>query len=115
MVPPAPGRLSMTMPCPRIDVRRCPMRRAITSAGPAGAKPTTILIGRLGNVCADAMPLAAQATATMAQRKVGLASMAVIPDFILSKVHRPRLEGRGQANCVRSEERRVGKEWRGRV
>src|SRR6516225_7781024 len=79
MVPPAPGRLSMTMLCPRIDVRRCPIRRAITSAGPAGAKPTTILIGRLGNVCADAMPLAAQATATMAQRNVGLASMPLFP------------------------------------
>src|SRR5262249_46072500 len=82
MVPPAPGRLSMTMLCPRIDVRRCPIRRAITSAGPAGAKPTTILTGLLGNVCADAMPLAAQATATMPLRNVGLASMAVAPDFI---------------------------------
>src|SRR6516225_7481180 len=71
MVPPAPGRLSMTMLCPRIDVRRCPIRRAITSAGPAGAKPTTILIGRLGNVCADAMPLAAQATASLTLRDGG--------------------------------------------
>jgi len=63
------------------------MRRAITSAGPAGAKPTTILIGRLGNVCDDAIPPAAQAIATIAHSNVGLASTAVTPDFIPSKVH----------------------------
>src|SRR5262245_65676868 len=80
----------MTMLFPSINVRRCPIRRAITPAGPAGAKPTTTLIGRLANVCADAMPLAAQATATMAQRNVGLASMGVALDFALARASKDR-------------------------
>ena len=33
----------------------------MTSAGPPGAKPTTILIGLLGKLCAQALPPAAQA------------------------------------------------------
>ena len=52
---------------------RCPMSRAITSAGPPGAKPTTIRIGLVGKVCADALPLAPQAAATQRTNKRPLA------------------------------------------
>src|ERR1700704_456749 len=83
IVPPAPGRLSMTTLCPRIALTRCPIRRARTSAGPPGAKPTTSRMGFVGKACADAVPLAAQATqapSAIERRSVRLLSMAVAPE-----------------------------------
>src|SRR3982074_3247999 len=82
IVPPAPGRLSMTTLCPRIALTRCPIRRAMTSAGAPGAKPTTSRMGFVGKACADA-PRAAQATqapTAIERRSVRLLSTAVAPE-----------------------------------
>src|SRR3954463_16280657 len=79
MVPPAPGLLSMTTLCPSVPEMRWPMRRAITSAGPPGAKPTTIRIGLLGNDCADALPPSPQAAASSAHTNIRLLTTVLLP------------------------------------
>src|SRR4029078_10601369 len=48
MLEPAPGRLSITIGCPRPRESGSPSVRATKSAAPAGANPTTSLIGRDG-------------------------------------------------------------------
>jgi hypothetical protein len=48
MLPPPPGRLSMTTGWPRIFSSLRPTMRASTSLGPPGVKATTSVIGRAG-------------------------------------------------------------------
>jgi hypothetical protein len=45
MVPPAPGRFSMTICCPRLIAMRCEIARARMSVAPAGGKATIRRIG----------------------------------------------------------------------
>src|SRR4051794_9398290 len=45
---------SMTMGCFSVALIELPSRRAITSPGPPAENGTTIVIGRLGNSCANA-------------------------------------------------------------
>src|SRR5436190_2915774 len=65
MLPPAPARLSTTTGWPRISVSCCPVRRAMMSAGPPGAKGITKRTGLAGQVCACADVTAASASAMM--------------------------------------------------
>ena len=58
---------------------RWPISRAITSAGPPGAKPTTMRIGLLGNDCADALPLSPQAAASSAHTNIRLLTTILLP------------------------------------
>jgi hypothetical protein len=48
MLPLAPGRLSMMKGWPSRSDSHWPMRRALRSFGPPGAKPTTMRTGRDG-------------------------------------------------------------------
>jgi hypothetical protein len=45
---PAPGRFSMMNCCPSRSDSHCPIRRAMMSAPPPGAKPTMMRTGRDG-------------------------------------------------------------------
>src|SRR5678816_3399038 len=54
MVPPAPGRLSMTMVWPSCSASLRPSMRAAISVPPLGAKPTITRIDLLGYACASA-------------------------------------------------------------
>src|SRR6266853_1353336 len=51
---PAPGLLSTMMPWPSARVSGSLIARAMISAAPPGAKPTTRRIGLVGYVCAEA-------------------------------------------------------------
>src|SRR4051812_46923731 len=52
MLPPAPGRLSITNCWPRASDSFCPTRRASTSVVPPGAKGTSNRTGLAGYACA---------------------------------------------------------------
>ena len=49
----APGRFSITTPCPQSSDSFCPTIRMLTSVGPPAGNGTTILTGRLGKLCAS--------------------------------------------------------------
>src|SRR5687768_12155370 len=51
MLPPAPGRLSITIVWPSPSESRVARRRAMVSLAPPGAKPSTTRIGRSGYFC----------------------------------------------------------------
>src|SRR5256885_14008154 len=73
MFPPAPARFSTMMLCPMFSESFLTMMRAVMSAPPPGAKPTTMLTGRLGKTpCAS--PNAGQANARTATRILGMIS-----------------------------------------
>src|SRR3954453_12181240 len=55
------------------------MSRAITPAGPPGAKPTTIRIGLPGNDCADALPPSPKAAASSAHTNIPLLTTVLLP------------------------------------
>src|SRR5205085_3845082 len=55
MLPPAPVTFSTTTVCPRLFVIRSAMIRAIVSVGPPAENGTTIVTGRVGKFCADAV------------------------------------------------------------
>jgi hypothetical protein len=48
ILPPAPGRFSVTKDWPRWSVSHCPISRAVMSTPPPAAKPATIFTGRVG-------------------------------------------------------------------
>jgi hypothetical protein len=54
ILPPAPGRFSMTNRCPRRSDSHWPMRRASTSMAWPAANPTNGCTGRTGYACAHA-------------------------------------------------------------
>src|SRR5258708_31231920 len=54
ILPPAPARFSTTNCWPRLSPIFWLSRRAMTSVGPPGAKPTSTLTGLLGYACAAA-------------------------------------------------------------
>ena len=58
---PAPGRLSTMTPWPSTRVSGSLIVRAMMSAAPPGAKPTTRRIGLVGYDCADAAHAASRA------------------------------------------------------
>src|SRR5687767_4623019 len=55
MLPPAPGRLSTVTGWPSASERRLAMMRDVVSVPPPGAKPTSMVIGRVGQDCASAL------------------------------------------------------------
>src|SRR5205085_10374927 len=55
MLPPAPVTFSTTTVCPRLFVIRSAMIRAIVPVGPPAENGTTIVTGRVGKFCADAV------------------------------------------------------------
>src|SRR5260221_12895677 len=65
MSPPAPARFSTTTCWPRSSPSAGAMMRAVVSVPPPGSKPTTVVMGLLGNPCAntqaDAVPKTASA------------------------------------------------------
>ena len=61
--PPAPGLFSTTTGCPSATDSFSLIVRARMSVVPPGAKGTMYLIGLLGQVCAYALPAAANAAA----------------------------------------------------
>src|SRR6185295_13368849 len=52
MLPPAPARFSTTTCWPRFSPRNLATTRATVSVPPPGSKPTTMVIGLDGKVCA---------------------------------------------------------------
>src|SRR4051812_28945364 len=54
MSPPAPARFSTTTCWPRSSPSAGAMMRAVVSVPPPGSKPTTVVMGLLGNPCANA-------------------------------------------------------------
>src|SRR5438105_8568699 len=66
MSPPAPARFSTTTCWPRSSPSAGAMMRAVVSVPPPGSKPTTVVMGLLGNPCANAP--AAKASAATAAR-----------------------------------------------
>src|SRR5207302_11271568 len=93
----APGRFSITTGCPQSWLMVWPIRRATMSLGPPAGKGTIIRIGRLGKLADGSSSAAAAPDAEIARlaasRKRTARAIAPPGDF-------------------RSEERRVGKEWR---
>src|SRR3954469_25342897 len=55
MSPPAPERFSTTTCCPRSSDSVGAMMRAVVSVPPPGSKPTTVVTGLAGKVCACAL------------------------------------------------------------
>src|SRR5262245_55811578 len=84
MPPPAPT-FSTTTGCPRISARRDAMMRPNTSPGPPAPNGTTMVTGRIGQVCAaagvhDAISAAAAASVLM----LGTGLLAVLIDSRLN-------------------------------
>jgi hypothetical protein len=65
-LPPAPGRFSTTNDWPSRSESHCAIRRALMSAAPSAAKPTTMRTGRVGQVCARAVRARAASAGTPA-------------------------------------------------
>src|SRR5688572_4467618 len=84
MLEPAPGRLSMTIDWPRARESGSLSVRATKSAAPAGANPTTSLIGLFGYGCACSGPAAAHRIAAVAMRR----SIRLLPDVLPEKRQR---------------------------
>src|SRR5262245_33028280 len=57
-MPPAPPTFSMMICWPSVSLMRAPRMRAMVSTGPPAAYGTTILIGRVGQLCACAGAIA---------------------------------------------------------
>src|ERR1700682_310165 len=72
MLPPAPGRLSMTTGWPHASVSFCPIARATTSSEPPAGKGTTRRIGLVGYACAVATVgiIVAAATSTAGKSRL---------------------------------------------
>src|SRR3954469_11062838 len=73
MLPPAPVTFSTTTVWPRLLVMRSAMMRPMVSVGPPAEKGTTIVIGFVGNFCAEA----ALAVRTSASAKSRMPFIAV--------------------------------------
>src|SRR5689334_13474461 len=92
MLPPAPVVLSMTSGWPRLFRMRSPMIRASVSVGPPAENGTTIVIGREGYGCADAMELTAIVANASTTNSVfmGLLLLFAIQDLDLHVTSRAR-------------------------
>src|SRR6266540_2540374 len=87
MAPPAPARFSTTMLWPRYSASLLCMTRATVSVPPPGAKPTTMVTGRVGYVCADAFGAAARAVNAIAM----VTAFLIPPPSNVSRFLRPVL------------------------
>src|SRR5512138_2492487 len=65
MVPPAPARFSTTTCWPSCSESVFATMRAVVSVPPPGSKPTTVVIGFVGNVWAHALPQNSMPSAKM--------------------------------------------------
>src|SRR6516164_3933573 len=66
MLPAAPARFSTTTVWPNDTRMRSLKMRASTSAGPDAGNGTTMVIGRVGNACADAFRVTCRMSAAAA-------------------------------------------------
>src|SRR5712691_5010444 len=94
MVPPAPGRFSMTMGCPSWGESLSVTVRAMMSVPLPGVNGTTILIGFAGHACAHAADCAAQSSPSTTK------DLPSFPDILASRVVAARPLGHALPECI---------------